>query len=107
MRIASNGDLVAGEMNGYHGSCWLELEACLRRVVVEHLHRIERVFVQGPADQTQLLHNVVRHGDDVAADGVGLKDVEKLARTGPDEFRVWRSAQYLDSRGHQRNWIAP
>ena len=38
------------------------------------------------ADQRELLQDVVGHGDDVAADRVGLEDVQQLARARPDQL---------------------
>ena len=66
---------------------------------VEHLHRLERVLVEVLADQRELVQDVVGHGDDVAADLVGLEDVEQLARACPDQFRL-RVASSTCAAGH-------
>jgi glycosyltransferase involved in cell wall biosynthesis len=42
-------------------------------------HRIARVSGQVAAEQGELAEDVVRDGDDVTSDGVGLKDVQELA----------------------------
>jgi hypothetical protein len=62
----------------------LQPEAGVLGVVVEHFHRVERVVVQVAPDIRQLPEDVVGDGDDVAADFVGLEDVEQFARAGPD-----------------------
>ena len=41
--------------------------------------------------ERQLLQEVVGDGDDVAADLVGLEDVEQLARAGPDQLGLRRA----------------
>ena len=62
------------------GPASLEREARGHRVAVEHPHRLERVLLEVLAEAVELLEQVVRHGDDVAADLVGLDKVEYLAR---------------------------
>ena len=52
----------------------------------EHLHGLERERVEILAEQVELGEQVVRHRDDVAADRVGLDEVEHLARAGPDQL---------------------
>ena len=63
-----------------------ELEAGQRCVAVEHLHGLERELVEVLADKRELLEQVGRHRDDVAADRVGLEDVQQLARARPDQL---------------------
>src|SRR5687768_5948014 len=67
-------------------SARLERVARLPGVVVEHLHGVQRIGGQVLAHQGQLLEDVVGGGDDVAADGVGLEDVEELAGAGPQQL---------------------
>ena len=67
-----------------------ELVARGLSVVVEHLHGFERILVHVLADQRQLLDDVVGHRDDLAADLVGLENVEQFARARPDQFGVGR-----------------
>ncbi len=55
-------------------------------IVHEHFHRVERILGEIAAQQRKLLQQIVRDGDDVAADGIGLHDVEQLARAGPDQL---------------------
>ena len=69
-----------------------ELVAGRLAVLVEHLHGLERVFVHVLADQRQLLDDVVGHRDDLAADLVGLEDVEQLARARPDQLGIGRGS---------------
>ena len=45
--------------------------------------------------------------NDVAADGVGLEDVQQFARAGPDQFEVGVRRQKLHGFRHQRHGIAP
>ena len=45
------------------------------------------------ADQLELLEDVVGGGDDVAADGVGLEDVQELARARPEQLGVRRQGR--------------
>ena len=54
------------------------------RVAVEHLHGLERELLEVLAEQSSFLSRSWRHGDDVAADLVGLDEVQHLARRGPD-----------------------
>ena len=64
------------------------------------LHRLERILVEILADQRQLGEHVVGDGDDVAADLVGLEDVEQLARAGPEQLGLRAVAQ--DARSDSR-----
>ena len=64
-----------------------EREARRLGVVEEHLDGVERELVEVLADQRQLLQQVVGHGDHMAADRVGLEEVEQLPRAGPDQLR--------------------
>src|SRR5437762_2251391 len=50
-----------------------------QRVLVKHFHRVERVFGEILSDQRQLAQNVVRHRDDMTADGVGVEDIQQFA----------------------------
>ncbi len=59
---------------------------CRLRVVVEHLHGLEAVGVEVLVDEAELLQHVVGDRDDVAADRVGLEDVEQFAGAGPDQL---------------------
>jgi hypothetical protein len=63
-------------------TCAFELErkAGSKRVVSEHLDRFERELVQILPERFELRQEIVREGDDVAADLVRLYDVEDLAR---------------------------
>ncbi len=47
---------------------------------------------RGPCRPAQLLQQVGRDCDDVAADCVGLEDVEQLAWAGPDQLDLWPAA---------------
>ena len=57
-----------------------ELVAGGTGVIVKHLDGLERVLVQILAGQRQLGDDIRCRGDDVAAAGVSLRDVEHLAR---------------------------
>src|SRR6202012_5722206 len=72
-----------------------EREAGGDRVAVEHLHGLQRVFVEVVPEQGELLQEVVGDRDDVAADLVGLDDVEDLSRRGPDQLRLRRRFHHL------------
>src|SRR6476646_424102 len=63
-----------------------EMEAGGQRVGAEHLHGLEREGVEILAEQVELRDEVARHRDDVAADRVGLDEVEDLPGAGPDEL---------------------
>src|ERR1019366_4250281 len=76
----SNGEgLVIGISQGKAGR---------RGIPMEHLDRVERILVQILADESKLLQNIVSHGDDVAADCVGLKHVQEFSGARPDELLV-------------------
>ena len=61
------------------------------------LHRIERQLGAGlGAERGQLLEDVGRRGDDVAAHLVRLDHVEDLARRGPDDLDIRRRARARD-----------
>jgi hypothetical protein len=75
----------------------VEHEPCSTRVFVEHLYCLQGILVEALPHKSKLLEDVVRDGDDVAADGVGLEDVEQLARARPDELGVRLIAKDADS----------
>ena len=54
---------------------------------MEHAHGFQRELVQILANQADLLEHVGGNGNNVAADFIGLEDVEKFPRAGPDELR--------------------
>jgi hypothetical protein len=70
-----------------------QLEPRLDRVISEHLHRVQRVFVEVLADQGELLEQVVGDGDDVAADLVGM-ELDKMTQ----ENRSWRLGPRIGAR---------
>ena len=47
-------------------------------------------------EQLQLGEEIVGDGDDVAADRVGLDDVEDLARARPDQLELRGGCEQLD-----------
>ena len=75
----------AGDAGAVHR---LQREAGGERVAAEHLHGLQRVLQQILAQQIELLEQVVGDRDDVAADLIGLDQVEDLARRGPDQLRA-------------------
>ncbi len=80
-------DETVGQLDGIAGGS---------RVLVEHAHGLAGVDVEILADERQLLEHVGRDRNDVAADLVGLEDVEKLARARPQQLRLgcdWREAR--------------
>lgn len=62
-----------GEDDGFHG---LQGAARLSGVLVEHIHRAQPVRGQVLVDQVRLVEKIMGRRDDVAADGVGLEDVQ-------------------------------
>ena len=74
-------------------------------VVAEHFRGFERVVAEILADEGQLFQNVVCHRDDVAADRICLKNVQKLTRARPDELGVGRSCEASHFLGRQRHWV--
>src|SRR5688572_6643257 len=66
-----------------------ELEAGGQRVGAEHLDGLERERVEILAQELELGDELARHRDDVAPDGVGLDEVQHLARAGPDQLGPW------------------
>src|SRR5579885_2895977 len=64
----------------------LQLVAGAARIAVEHGDRLRRVGGQVLADQLQFVEQVGSHGDDVAARGLGLEEVQQLTRAGPQQL---------------------
>ena len=60
----------------------------LLRIVPKHFHGVQGVFVEVFAEEGDFCDEVVGHRDDVASHGVGLDEVEKLPRAGPQEFHI-------------------
>ena len=54
----------------------LQREACVRGVAVKHFYGFERIVVQVFADQRQLMQQIIGRRDNVAADGVCLKNIQ-------------------------------
>src|SRR5437870_44027 len=54
-------------------------------VAVEHADGVERELLEVLTDAAKLLQQVMGDGDDVAADCIGLDDVENLAGARPDQ----------------------
>src|SRR5688500_20327446 len=79
----------------------LKLEARLYRVVPEHLYGFKGVLGEILADDIQLLQDVVGDRDDVAANGVGVEDIEQFARAGPDELLIRVRIHDVDGGFHQ------
>src|ERR1700722_6433986 len=74
-------------VKGYGSGCGsFQSEVRGAGVIHEHFHRIEQVVTEIAAQQRELPQQIVRDRDDVAADGVGLDDVEQLARAVPDQL---------------------
>ena len=89
-----------------HGGLGFEGVAGARRVVVEHLHGLEGEIVQVFSDEVDLLEQVGGHGNDVAANFVGLENIQKFAGAGPDEFAVGLRGNDLERGFHDGNGIA-
>lgn len=85
----------------------VDREVCRDRVAMKHLHRFARIFHEILADEPKLLDHVIGCGDNVAADLISLKDVEKLARTGPEQFGFGPRRKSLFASAHMRNRVAP
>jgi len=49
-------------------------------IVVKHLHHFQRKFAQVLDDTGKLFQHIIGDGDDMTAGGVGLEDIQKLAR---------------------------
>src|SRR5688572_30035605 len=56
-------------------------------IVVKHPDSFERIVVQIFSHQLELLENIVRDRYHVASDQIRLKNIQELARAGPDELR--------------------
>src|SRR5262245_12894679 len=94
--------------------CWrwawsadLQLESRGSTVPVKNLHGIERVFGEIAADIAELLDDVGRHRDHVAADVVGLPDVEELAAARPDHLHAAGRVARRHGVLHEGQGIAP
>lgn len=74
-------NFVGGTERGYQ----LKPELITRRccIVIKGLDRIARIFDQVPPVQRQLSDQIVGHRDNVAADFIGLKQVQDFAWAGP------------------------
>src|SRR5579862_4872865 len=66
----------------------LQLESRRRRILQERLYRVQRQVVQVLADAAEFFEDVVRDGDDLAADLVGLEDIVEFARARPQQFAL-------------------
>src|SRR5579864_267002 len=63
-----------------------DMKAGLDRVIAEHAHGLEGERREILADHRPFLEDVGRDRDDMAPGGVGLKDVEHLARARPNHL---------------------
>src|SRR5262245_5410702 len=76
--------------------------SCLR-IGGEHFHRVKRERAQVRACHFEgLAEDVVRDGDDVAATGVRLEDVEYLPHAGPKQLRLRLVVQQSAAGPHNR-----
>src|SRR4051794_3120546 len=81
-------------------------KTCSYRIVVKHLHRLQRILIQVFSNQRQLFQYVAGSGNDMTSDGIGLEYVEQFARTRPDQLQIWIGREYLDRLAHQWRGIA-
>src|SRR4051812_44673139 len=84
----------------------LEREPGRLRVAMEHLDGFQRELLEVLAQRLRLGEQVAGHRDDVAADLVGLDEVEDLARRRPDAFGPRSGAHDLDALAHDRERLA-
>ena len=56
--------------------------------------------------QRELLQNIAGCGNDMAADRIGLNDIEQLARARPDQLHSGMNGDHFHGRGHERYGIA-
>lgn len=56
------------------------------RVTVKHRNGFQRIVGEVLADQAELVQDFRRNGDDVASGGLSLKNVQQLARAGPQQL---------------------
>src|ERR1035438_9776516 len=75
-------------------------------VVVEHLHGLQGVLGEVFTNEGEFLEDVVGGGDDVAADCVGLENVQQLAGAGPDQLGVGGLGEYFHGGSHDWDGIA-
>src|SRR5262245_9510306 len=83
----------------------LDLISGRRRIAIESLNRLARIFREILADEIELAQELVRHGDDVAAALLGMEDVQELARAGPKQLRLRARSQDLLAGEHMGDGI--
>src|SRR5712692_4747870 len=106
--IVSSHAMSAGAERGLRPSVGgVDLVARGQRVAAKHRDGLERVVVEIFAHQRELGQNVVGRRDDVAADFVGLKDVEQLAWARPQELGLGPRGESLAGRAHDGHRIDP
>ena len=81
MRSLSTGDETLRLPSGYGLN--IEREAGALRVVVEHADSLKRVLVEVFTNKREFLQDVVGDGNYVAANLLGVVDVEEFARASP------------------------
>jgi len=84
----------------------LQLVACSLGVACEHFHGFQGEFIEVFAEEGDFGDEVVGHGDDVASHDVGLDEVEKFARAGPQEFHIRGGFQKPEAFLHERHGVA-
>ena len=84
-------------MLGFSGRAQRETRAL--RVVVKHLHGVEGVVVEILANEKCFFKHVMSNSNHMAADGLGMIDVQQLARTCPDQFVLGKSSKRFDGSG--------
>src|SRR6185436_11474463 len=61
-----------------HSSARFDPKSGAERVLVKHLHRVERVFGEIFPNERQLAQYVVSNRDDMTADGFGVEDIQQF-----------------------------
>lgn len=82
-----------------------DMETERRDILGKAAHGIERNLVRVAAGVLALGQNAVGHCDDLAAAGLRLVDVDKLARGRPQNLAVGLGGGLLDRLRHKRNGI--
>src|SRR5258706_1537382 len=75
-------------------------------IVVKHLYRFQREISQIFTQALELTEYIRSRRDNVAADLIGLDDIEQFARAGPQQFSLRTVREYLETFNHHRYRVA-
>ena len=78
---------------------------CRHGIVVKHFHRIQGIVAKVFSYQVQFFQYIVGQCDNMAANGIGVKDIQQFTRPCPDQFSSWQLPQHVYSFRHNRDQL--